>query len=526
MCLAQSAFASDSVLLSYGPLNRAISIDALENFAKTGTQEGILVDLAKYTSPESMQQIRKTLQSRVNFSNVVVVSQFLYTPQGEKLLSRLGQVIRLTPSLSGDKGIRASLILSVSDKQNGLTLINVLRKFPSKEVYLDFQKGLSIVGELDSLIRRSQQALAFVNESAKAEATQYQAKSLKNLSQPGSLQWNRLSLEAPSSFSNVQIPFYLYLPKVKVAKSQPLVVVYPGLGAGIADFTYLADQLASYGFVVLLPNSPGSDRNNLVALVNGATGTIAAPDTFIRRPGDITDVLNHMERLAKSNSSIPKNIDFKKVGMIGHSYGGYATLALVSGGSINFSKLEKTCQSESQWNVSLLLQCEALKLPRQQYKLNDARIKAAIAINPVDSSILGEEEIKQIQVPIMLVGGSADTVAPALEEQIVPFTWLTSPNKYLVLINNAGHTAVSAPPPDNNFKVDLKFLAGSNPKLAQTYMKSLSVAFFKTHIANQSEYSEYLNPAYIQSISQAASPIGLLRSLDVAAYMKKYGSKL
>ena len=32
------------------------------------------------------------------------------------------------------------------------------------------------------------------------------------------------------------------------------------------------------------------------------------------------------------------------------------------------------------------------------------------------------------------MASSADTVAPALPEQIRPFTWLTTPNRYLLVL--------------------------------------------------------------------------------------------
>ncbi|XDE60462.1 hypothetical protein AB3M80_16645 [Arthrospira platensis BEA 1257B] len=41
-------------------------------------------------------------------------------------------------------------------------------------------------------------------------------------------------------------------------------------------------------------------------------------------------------------------------------------------------------------------------------------------------------------------------------------------------------------------------------------MKSLSVAFFQTHITNNPEYEQYLQAAYAIHISDAAYPIHLI----------------
>jgi predicted dienelactone hydrolase len=50
-------------------------------------------------------------------------------------------------------------------------------------------------------------------------------------------------------------------------------------------------------------------------------------------------------------------------------------------------------------------------LPDPPVNLADPRIKAAIAINPVDSSMMDQSRLSQIQIPTMIVAGSADTVA-------------------------------------------------------------------------------------------------------------------
>jgi predicted dienelactone hydrolase len=111
----------------------------------------------------------------------------------------------------------------------------------------------------------------------------------------------------------------------------------------------------------------------------------------------------------------------------------------------------------------------------------------------------------------MLVAGSDDTVAPALPEQIQPFTWLTTPNKYLVLLKRGTHFstldestgAIPVPPQ----------VIGPDPALAQDYMKTLSLAFFKTYIANERDYQIYLNASYAQYLSQNTLPLSLVEFL-------------
>jgi len=114
-------------------------------------------------------------------------------------------------------------------------------------------------------------------------------------------------------------------------------------------------------------------------------------------------------------------------------------------------------------------------------------------------------------VPLMLVAASDDTVAPALPEQIQPFTWLTTPNKYLVLLKGGTHFSTLV---ESSGGVPVPPEAiGPGPDVAQNYMKALSLAFFQTNIANNPEYEVYLSASYAQFISQYPLPLSLVQSL-------------
>ena len=112
----------------------------------------------------------------------------------------------------------------------------------------------------------------------------------------------------------------------------------------------------------------------------------------------------------------------------------------------------------------------------------------------------------------MIVSGSSDPITPALQEQIVPFTWLENPQKYLVLLQGGTHfstlneSAGSIPVPESAI--------GPSPKIAQAYMKQLGLAFFKTNLIRDPQYEQYLNAAYGLTISEAQFPLSLVKYLD------------
>jgi len=518
VAISQPSEAADTVNFRFNIFEVSVSVDDLEEFSKTGELRGALDTASRYISATDMATFRRILTERAEVP-ISLLSRFLYTSQGERALDILGEVIKTGPNLSGNRAIRAAAVLATADKQNGLSLLNFLRKFPTSDIYFDIQEGLQTVGELSDLLQNTQKVVQMVNNEAIKQAGQSGATptpspiQLADLRNKGGTQWERYSLKAPALDQQYEIPFYLFVPKLATAKSAPIpaIVIYPGLISNREPLLYLAEHLASYGFAVVLTVSPNSSAEQLDKLIIGAASEIAPPKSFVERPQDITAVLNYLEKSPQSN-----NINWQNVGMVGHSFGGYAAMALVSDAQIQFADLAEACQGKYKWNASLLLQCVALGLPNQTYKLGDPRIKAAIAVNPVTSHVLGKPALSKITVPIAIVGSSGDTFAPVVSEQIVPFTWLTSPNRYLVLLNKAGHTAVTAITSSDRLSPEVSnVLAGSSAIESQDYLKLLSVAFFKNHLLQEANYAEYLTTSYFANISTPAAQVSLLRSLSM-----------
>ena len=112
----------------------------------------------------------------------------------------------------------------------------------------------------------------------------------------------------------------------------------------------------------------------------------------------------------------------------------------------------------------------------------------------------------------MLISGSADPITPALPEQIIPFTWLQTSEKYLVLLKGGTHfstlneSAGSIPVP--------KQAIGPDPRIAQDYLRQLGLAFFGKQISNQGIYDNYLNAEYGAVINKDEFPLRLVESLD------------
>lgn len=150
-----------------------------------------------------------------------------------------------------------------------------------------------------------------------------------------------------------------------------------------------------------------------------------------------------------------------------------------------------------------------MALPPSVESLKDPRIGAVLALNPIPSTLLGQESLSQIDVPVMIVQSSEDILAPIVPEQIEPFNWLTTPQKYLVTLSPAGHGSVNQTELlEENLANSL--LTGPNTFLGSVYTRALSVAFMRRHISNQSRYEPYLTAAYGAYLSQEPLQVSVI----------------
>ncbi len=459
------------------------------------------------------------------------------------LLERLGRVIQTKARQPGFYAIRAALILAAADPE-GLTIVNVLRKFPTYGIRIDIARGLGFANELTTLVNRSNRAIAGIAQLSETEASEPFIPSGEMLQPqlPGPYTWKKSSVTLTSQnrvsvseairrkarpyggYANEEDRTFdidIYLPQ-RSPQPAPVVVISHGLGSDRTSFQYLAKHLASYGFAVAVPEHPGSNAQQIQDLVTGRARDLSEPAEFVNRPLDIKDLLDYLTTLTTTNPAYRGQLDLQRVGVIGQSFGGYTALTL-AGAGINFAQLDKDCQLENEtWNLSLLLQCRARGLERKEYNFTDGRVKAAIAINPIASSILGETNLSKIQIPVMIVTGSADTVAPALLEQIQPFTWLTSPNKYLVMMKNGTHFSTIEQSPQSVFLPPAAAI-GPEPALARRYVNGLSVAFMESYLNGKSNFRPYLEPSYSLTISRDTLGLRILRSLT-AQQLQQFSS--
>jgi predicted dienelactone hydrolase len=508
---ATPGMGAERISFFYPPFGEfSLSLDSLAIFAQKGKITDEFSFYAQRVNPQQLAQLRAVLQQEFNVTPTLV-SQVTYSPICQDLIDRLGGLIRTESRQNGFYAIRGALILAAASPE-GLTVVNFLRHFPSPTVRLNFTEGLKLVDDLSQVLEKRDEVVTWIQQEAIAHGAPINWKQRPDLAASGPFTWRRTELILRDRSRDVLriIPTDIYLPQ-GTAPPFPLIVISHGIASDRSSFAYLAEHLASHGFAVAVLEHPGSNAERVRRYLTGLAGPLEAKE-FINRPLDIKFLLDELERRQKSDPNL-QGLNFEQVGVMGHSFGGYTVLSL-AGAKINFDQLQQDCSPNiSSFNLSLFLQCQVTQLEVKDYAIQDDRIKAVLAINPLSSSIFGESEISQIRVPVMLVANSQDIATPMVSEQVRPFTWLTTPNKYLVLIENATHfSAIAQIDPENNVLPIPPALLGPNPAPAYSYLRALNLAFWQAHLVNRPEYASYLRPSYAQYLSRYPLNLSLLNS--------------
>jgi predicted dienelactone hydrolase len=502
-----AAHSAEQIRFWYAPFGEfTIYISDLEKFAKEGKLTKRLEFYLKKLSPPQQAQFREALTKRYSISHVMA-AQFSYAPIGEILIRRLGSILQMAPDLNGFSALRASLILSAQSEE-GLSILNLLQRYPAPVIYLDLPRGLEAYAEISQLLYKRELAIAAIEKQAIAESqnNQNENKALllpqKDLRIAGDVKWTKEQFTYWQRDRNVEISADIYLPQGLVSPA-PLIVISHGLASNPDTWQYLSQHLASHGFAVATLEHPHTGSRDFAAFL---TGLSKAPQSeeAVQRPYDVKYLLDALAEKVKLDPLWRDRLNPEQVGLIGHSLGGYTVFTL-GGAQLNFKKINQECSipepNISSFNISKILQCRFSTLDTNNINLSDRRVKAVLALNPLGgSTLLGKEGMQAIKIPIAIFASGDDFFTPAIPEQFFPFVWLTSANRYLVTFPKGTHFSFLERS-DRGVLVVPEDILGEKPEFTHPYAKALSLAFFETHLHNRPEFGAYLNHAYVQAIA-------------------------
>jgi predicted dienelactone hydrolase len=525
-----AAHSAEQIRFWYAPFGEfTIYISDLEKFAKEGKLTKRLEFYLKKLSPPQQAQFREALTKRYSISHVMA-AQFSYAPIGEILIRRLGSILQMAPDLNGFSALRASLILSAQSEE-GLSILNLLQRYPAPVIYLDLPRGLEAYAEISQLLYKRELAIAAIEKQAIAESqnNQNENKALllpqKDLRIAGDVKWTKEQFTYWQRDRNVEISADIYLPQGLVSPA-PLIVISHGLASNPDTWQYLSQHLASHGFAVATLEHPHTGSRDFAAFL---TGLSKAPQSeeAVQRPYDVKYLLDALAEKVKLDPLWRDRLNPEQVGLIGHSLGGYTVFTL-GGAQLNFKKINQECSipepNISSFNISKILQCRFSTLDTNNINLSDRRVKAVLALNPLGgSTLLGKEGMQAIKIPIAIFASGDDFFTPAIPEQFFPFVWLTSANRYLVTFPKGTHFSFLERS-DRGVLVVPEDILGEKPEFTHPYAKALSLAFFETHLHNRPEFGAYLNHAYVQAIATSRFPASLTTNFSEAQLLQSLGN--
>src|SRR5689334_1836534 len=149
---------------------------------------------------------------------------------------------------------------------------------------------------------------------------------------PGPLEVTATRLDWKDERRGRDVPVKVYAPKAG-AGPFPVIVFSHGLGGTRDGYEYLGRHWAGHGYVVVHVQHIGSDasvwqdvppKDRMDAMRKSAHDLQNAVD----RPLDVRFTIDQVEKLNKDDATFKNRLDLAHIGMAGHSFGAYTTLAV------------------------------------------------------------------------------------------------------------------------------------------------------------------------------------------------------
>ncbi|MES1217383.1 MAG: alpha/beta fold hydrolase [Bacteroidota bacterium] len=268
----------------------------------------------------------------------------------------------------------------------------------------------------------------------------------------------------------------------------PLVIVSHGFPGSRLILTYLTENLASKGYVVVAIDHTESTF----------TDRAGFQSTLLNRSKDVLFVLNQLADLSKSDS---KNFlaglpDANNTGLIGYSMGGYGVLNVAGAGYS--PRLDSFFSLIAGGSKAINVR----STNNAEYKASyDSRIKAVVAFAPwgMQRGIWNAEGLQGLKVPTFFVAGSQDDVSGYEDGTKAIYKGAINAKRYLLTYVNARHNVAPNPPPPETLKPGVPFSEYSfyaEPSWKEQRINNINQHFVTAFLGiylKKMDYSKYLD---------------------------------
>lgn len=265
-----------------------------------------------------------------------------------------------------------------------------------------------------------------------------------------------------------EVPVKIYYPE-DAAGPFPVIVFSHGLGGSRNGYEYLGRHWASYGYVSVHLQHKGSDDKvwkGKLRPMESLKEAVKDPSNSANRPLDVRFAVDQLEKLGRETSSLKDKLDMKRLGIAGHSYGAWTTLAIAG---------EQVGRSDS-----------------KDSKYYDPRFKAAIAMSAPAPAMKQKDRLDRafegVKIPVFHMTGTLDDSPigdTTAAQRRIPFDHISGGDQYLVIFNGGDHMIFSGRGlMPGNFRKDATF---------QNYILTASTAFWDAYLKDNAQAKSWLS---------------------------------
>ncbi len=295
-------------------------------------------------------------------------------------------------------------------------------------------------------------------------------KSVPAYARPGPFEVQTVTYDWTDPARQRQVPVKVYYPE-RASGPLPVIIFSHGLGGSREGYQYLGGHWASHGYVSVHVQHPGSDETVWKGLgirareemLSALRRAMLDPRNALDRPRDVSFAIDQMAKLNGEDSRFRARLDMGRIGVAGHSFGAYTTLAVV--GQVGIGPLGR------------------------ELSLADPRVQAAIPMSapaPRRRDRL-DQVYGKIRVPCLHMTGTLDD-SPLGDTQVserrIPFDHIVGADQYLLILNGGDHMVFSGHPRLRG--------SGEKDQRFQQLIAACSTAFWDAYLKGDSQAKSFL----------------------------------
>ena len=291
-----------------------------------------------------------------------------------------------------------------------------------------------------------------------------------------------------------------------IAKGGPFPLIVFSHGISSFDFQSfsLMTHLASHGYIVAAVSHLQSTALTYI-------GTKYFSKSAMDRPQDVSALIDTMLEKNRTHTDVFfENVDPTKIGIVGHSMGGYTAIASL-GPDLDVNGMIEKCDEIGQanwtgeWHYCNDVTTSDLTYVEDCHPCShgDDRILASVAMAPAFPQIMVPGSLSQVDVPVLVMGGDLDATTPPMTQNYLYFEGLPHPDTLFWLLEGATHYSFSSV-----CEIDIarRFFDCEDDildtNIAHDRIWTATAAYLGLHVKGDDRYRTYFEPDYLSIVPE------------------------